>query len=419
MSWNLILQTNQWYRRRGSCLMVTVPGLSQPAHIHIVSCSNLTDALIGRVLAWIAGHLGQPSASNCNGPGSMGLDGGLGCQAFGEAACRHVLVLFKGAGVPIDVDIERLVQRWNAKAGANSYVVVAVPHGEGSGDLPPTLRDYHRLTHPALEFELGLPILRAAGIGARQKLFLSYRRQDTKALADQIHEGLSRRGFQVYLDRFSWTPGRLFPEEIAEELAERGTMLLLESSGLYLSRWTQWELSFARMYHFGIIALNVNGAPYERGIDVPDRCNVTTNHVGELSGTNLISVLDFIAHRYGIAEAKRRVYFEALVRRAALNTGAQMTVRPDGLFEISSNRYRGLALPSGRPANLLDLSGLGRARSLLGPRNCEAILIGQHEHLPPNVREDVNWLARDIKVTMVSTMNVFSSVRNLIQTGTP
>lgn len=419
MPWNLIVQNNYWNRANGSCLMVTVSGLSQPAHIHMVSCCSSTDSVTNWVSNWITGHLGQPTTNNCDGPGSGGGAGGLHCQAFGEPACRHVLVLFKGASVAIDPGVQQLVNTWTAKAGANGYVIVVLPPGEGSAQLPPSLQHYHRLAHPAPDFELGIPILRAAGIGGRQKLFLSYRRQDTKALGDQIHEGLNRRGFQVYLDRFSWTPGRLFPEEIAEELADKGTMLLLESSGLPLSRWTQWELSFARLYHLGILALNVNGAPHERGVEVTNRHDVATNHLGELSGLDLKTAVDFIVRRYSIAELRRRVYFEALLRRAALNAGGTITVRSDGLVELYGNGHRGLILPSGRPANLFDLCRLGRACSLLQQGSPTSILIGQHEHLPPDMRQDVGWLAQDMQITMASTVSAFRSIQNLIQGGRP
>jgi hypothetical protein len=196
-------------------------------------------------------------------------------------------------------------------------------------------------------------------------------------------------------------------------------MLLLESRGLHLSRWTQWELSFAHIYHFGILALNVNAAPHERGIEVSDRYDVTTNHLGELSDSDLQRAVDFIVRRYNIAESRRRVYFEALLRRAALNAGGTISARPDGLVEVSGKGHRALVLPSGRPANLVDLSKLGRACSLLQPNGPTSILIGQHEHLAPDMRQDVKWLAQDIEITMASTVSVFRSIQNLIQSGRP
>jgi len=421
MSWNLILQGNYPLTPHlAQCLKGTAPGLAQPAQIHLVSCDSSTDILVGEVLRWIEGYLGTTFSRACGGPATRGdWTGGLGCQAFSEPACRHVLVFFKGAGIRLDPRVEVLLRDWVARAGANSEVVVVLPSGEGSQDLPRSLRHYHRLTQPAPEPELGLPILSAAGVGARRRLFLSYRRQDSRPLADQIHEGLVRRGLQVYVDRFSWTPGRLFPEEIAEELADKGVMLLIESRGLYLSRWTQWELAFARTYHLGILALNVDGAPRQRGIHQRDRHSVTPDRAGELSSSDLKAAIQFLLRRYNLAELRRRVFFEALVRRAATTAGGQMAVRGDGLFEVNGRGQGALVLPSGRPGNLEDLCQLGRASPPVTASGQHRILAGQHEHLPPRAREDVGWIAGETKVTLRSTFGIFPSIRSLFQGGRP
>lgn len=420
MSWNLILQANYPSSPRPSlCLMGTVPGLAQPAQIHLVSCDSTTDAVVGHLLRWIEGHLGQPFTRDCSGPATSGRwDGGLGCQAFHEPACRHVLVFFKGIGIALGADTEALLHGWTSRAGANSEVIVVLPSGEGGQHLPGSLRHYHWLTHPAPESELALPILQAAGIGARRRLFLSYRRQDTRALADQILEALVRQGFQVYVDRFSWMPGRLFPAEIAEELADKGVMLLLESIGLHHSRWTQWELAFARTYNLGIVAVNVDGAPWQRGIHPSDRLGVTPALSGELSGTELDVAIRFILRRYNLAELRRRVFFEGAVRRAAAAAGGSVAVRGDGLFEVSGPGHRALVLPSGRPGNLADLCQMGRA-SLPTTSGQHRVLAGQHENLPPRARQDLGWLANEAQVTLCSTLGLFRSIQNLIQRGRP
>lgn len=97
-----------------------MPGIAQPAQIHLVSCCASTDTLTRVVLAWLVRHLRQPSAGNCFGPGSYGFAGGLGCMAFGEPSCRHVLVLFKGAGVPIDPSVQTLPELEQAKNARRS-----------------------------------------------------------------------------------------------------------------------------------------------------------------------------------------------------------------------------------------------------------------------------------------------------------
>lgn len=422
MSWNLILQCNYPQGSPSSpaprCLRGTVRGLAQPAQIHLVSCARSTDRLVEQVFGWIEAEIGSRLTGECDGPATSGhWDGGLHCQAFGEPACRHVLVLFKGAGENLDRGALTLLSGWRARAGVNNHVIVVLPSGESGQHLPPKLRHYQWLVHPAPSSTLGISVLLAAGIGARRRIFLSYRRDDTRTLGDQIHGELTRRGFQVYLDRFSSMPGRLFPEEIAEEIADKGVVLLLESSRLHLSRWTQWELQLARTYHLGILALNVDGAPEQRGIHPSDRLAVTRRSDGELDSGDLDAVTEFVVRRYGLAELRRRVFFEAMVRRAASAAGGQVAVRGDGLFEVRRQRRSALVLPSGRPGNLEDLCQTARAS---GPAvRARRLLAGQHEHLPAHTGQYVAWLADEIGVSLSSVFGLYPWIGTLLRGGTP
>jgi hypothetical protein len=62
--------------------------------------------------------------------------------------------------------------------------------------------------------------------GERPGLFISYRRKEAAVIADQLFDEMSHRGFRVFLDRFSGTSGKLFPQEIAEEIADRDVVLV-------------------------------------------------------------------------------------------------------------------------------------------------------------------------------------------------
>lgn len=421
MSWNLILQSlHPTGRRPSRCLMGRVAGLAQPAQVLLVSWDTSTDRLVSSLLQWLEAHLGGGFSEGCGGPVGQGSwEGGLHCQAFQEPSCRHVLVHFKGSGVRLAPESVELSRRWVTQSGVDSEVVVVLPWGEGGGDLPPRLRHYNWLRHPAPASEISLSILQAAGVGARRTLFLSYRRQDSEALADQIFEALAREGFRVFLDRFSWMPGRLFPEEIAEELADKGVVLLLETTDLHLSRWTQWELAFARAYHLGTLALNVDGAPQQRGIARKDRHDVTVGSDGELASTDLEQAIRFILRRYNLAELRRRIFLEALVRRAAVAAGGQVEVRGDGLFDVRSGGHGALVLPSGRPGNLEDLGRLGRAFPGPAAGGSHRVLAGQHQHLRAGTRRDLDWLAKRAQVSLCSPLGLYRSIQKVLHGGTP
>jgi hypothetical protein len=64
---------------------------------------------------------------------------------------------------------------------------------------------------------------------ARPSIFVSYRRADAAALADDLFAALHKRGFRVYIDPYSTTAGHPFPKELAEEIAAADSLLLIES----------------------------------------------------------------------------------------------------------------------------------------------------------------------------------------------
>lgn len=423
MTWNFILQANYPHSgATGQCSRAHVTGLSRPAQVHVVSCDSQADATAKGIHDWIVRHLRlAKSTTHCSGPGSgSSWECGLDCQAFDESACRHVLVLVKNAPGRIDRAAVALLAAWRAKASINSEVVIVLPPGQGSVDLPRQLRYFHRLTDYGIASELGVEVLRAAGIGGARKLFLSYRRSDTEALADQVHKALVQRGFDIYLDRFSWTAGRQFPTEIAEQMADKGVVLLLESQKLYRSRWTQWELSFARSYHIGIVALNVDAAAHQPGINRADRKSINLK-AGKLSDPKVDEVVAFVLRRHSLAEMRRRIYFETLLRSAVRMAGGQVKASGDGVFEVTGSKSLGLYLPSGRPGNLGDLSTVGRSQASRATQISppHRLLAGQHNHLSPSARRDVEWIAAQCNVKLRSRSGLLSSVSGLIKKGQP
>lgn len=68
-------------------------------------------------------------------------------------------------------------------------------------------------------------------MGGRPSVFLSYIRKEARDVADQLFDALGHRGYGVYLDQFSGVPGRIFPEQIAEELADKAVLLLRGGRG--------------------------------------------------------------------------------------------------------------------------------------------------------------------------------------------
>lgn len=94
-------------------------------------------------------------------------------------------------------------------------------------------------------------VLEAVGLLREQRrIFISYRRVDSRDVAVQLHNSLSARGFNVFLDTHAIRPGKVFQEELWQQLCDSDVVLLLDTPGYFDSKWTREE--FGRAQSFGI-----------------------------------------------------------------------------------------------------------------------------------------------------------------------
>ncbi|MBD2704682.1 toll/interleukin-1 receptor domain-containing protein [Spirosoma sp. BT702] len=88
-----------------------------------------------------------------------------------------------------------------------------------------------------------------------RKLFISYRRQESSAVAIQLYEHLHRNGFEVFIDTISIRPGEPFQEVLWHRLSDTDIVVLLDTPGFLDSRWTRDELANTSAMSIGILQL--------------------------------------------------------------------------------------------------------------------------------------------------------------------
>lgn len=88
-----------------------------------------------------------------------------------------------------------------------------------------------------------------------RKVFLSYKRSDTEALAFQLRYALQDRGFDVFLDRYTIPPAVDFQERLDAELSDKAFVLLLEGPTTGDSEWVRHEVTYALRQHISLVAL--------------------------------------------------------------------------------------------------------------------------------------------------------------------
>ena len=79
---------------------------------------------------------------------------------------------------------------------------------------------------------------------AKRKVFISYARQDTSAIAEQLRLAFTARWYTVFLDTISIRPGVLFQNALKEELADSDVVVFLNSKNAKDRHFVKEEIKF-------------------------------------------------------------------------------------------------------------------------------------------------------------------------------
>ena len=150
-----------------------------------------------------------------------------------------------GGAVQADQELTR-------RAYASSLPVIpTVPAaGDFGGMIPAFLQGANGLRRRADDpemLELAVALLECIGLLRRQRrVFVSYRRVESRNAAVQLHDLLSGRGFDVFLDTHDIRPGEPFQDVLWHRLCDSDVMVMLDTPTYFESKWTRQELGRAR-----------------------------------------------------------------------------------------------------------------------------------------------------------------------------
>ena len=406
--WNVVLQLQGPGIRQPTCRLYTVRGIARPCRIAIYACdlntaqsATHTHDTIDRELSRHAGISGQL----CSGPGLWM------CMTWWEKSCIQILVPVVGA--PLTTQVGNEILSWQSMAKGVGVVTPALMPGIRHTTLfagrPPSIARLNSVPWAGDPRTLAAATMQLALHGRRPGLFLSYRRTEAGAIVDQLHDELTHSGFRVFLDRFCGTPGRHFPQELAEEMADKAVVLVVETSGVYQSPWILWEVGFAVRYRLGLLAVNLSHAPQLSRI--VQRQIVHPNEGGTLTEPVLRRTVAFVKREWTLAAVRRRGFYEGLVARAALDAGGTVVHQGNGLLELRgrTNAPTATVSPSGRPGRLDDVRRLAETIGGSVPK----LLLGQHRHLPPGTYGDLRWLAQRTSTELLGDYDGYRRVRAL------
>jgi hypothetical protein len=113
-------------------------------------------------------------------------------------------------------------------------------------DIPAILQStngYRLRREDAAMTDLAMAVLECVGLLRRQRrVFISYRRVESSPAALQLHDLLSARGFDVFLDTHDIRPGDPFQDVLWNRLCDSDVMVMLDTPTYFESKWTRQEV---------------------------------------------------------------------------------------------------------------------------------------------------------------------------------
>lgn len=329
---------------------------------------------------------------------------GIAIRSARDAGARNpaasIVALYFGGDPTVDADLVDELE------GECIPIVPVVDAGVSIGEmLPAALHAINALFLEPADTELRT--LTAAALEClgllrpQRRVFISYRRNESRSSAVQLHDELSGRGFDVFLDTHDIRPGELFQEMLWHRLVDCDVVIVLDTKDYFGSKWTTQE--FGRSLAQGIQVLRMiwPGHTPTRQMTLSDAIQLSATDFdadGRLSPTTLAEIVRrteelrcrSVASRYRQIAGTLRIEIE----------------RIGGRFEgIGAHRAMVLTLPSGREIQAYPVVGVPTAALLndvhdkaLGSRHGRLpCLVYDHRGIRPTWRAHLEWLDKQIK----------------------
>lgn len=364
-------------------------------YICVDASSTSSELLASQIGEGLANEILQLSPNVAEVHPPCGGNGHRFCHALREPDCKLAYLPVVDASTP------GLFAPPPWTANQNSVTIPLILPGVTQANVPPPLRQQNQL--PAVAGSAGVvhDILRSIGVlNARPRLFISYLRAEASALAEQLHTELGRKGFEVFLDRFSIAPGVNFQQRLDEELMRMGTVLFIESKNSSKSNWIRHEIDFALLHRLGTISVRMPGSAASDRITPDDRIDLSINSftkTGRLKKSVLHELLLKISSAQMLSEAMRLNYLIGTASDALSSYGFQEQSFSNDQVIIarrSTGREHAIRI-SGHPAELHDFHTLDPYTP-----SGDSVIIAPGSVMDWRRKAPVEWLARRIDVKL-------------------
>ncbi len=301
--------------------------------------------------------------------------------------------LFVGGADGASFDIAAVVDPKTVPVLPVASTALQVP-----AEVPPMLRVLNCVfldQHPMERVFSAL--LECVGLLPRQRrVFLSYRRSESTAVAVQLFAELSARQFDVFLDTHSIGAGVDFQEQLWHQLSDVDVLLMLDTPEYFSSRWTDAEYGRALAKGIGVLRVQWPDSPPSPVTGTASRAELLAEEFladGQISAEAVQRICRQLEAVRSQSHALRTMSLIESVRNAIEQIEGQVTgVGPGRLMQVTLRNGRQLSVQPtlGVPTAVTLQETLLRA----GHDNCAVVY--NHYGMMKSWQEHLEWLAQRV-----------------------
>ncbi|QOR69380.1 toll/interleukin-1 receptor domain-containing protein [Ruania alkalisoli] len=260
------------------------------------------------------------------------------------------------------------------------------------------------------ERRLARIVLKQLGIEERdRKVFISHRRSDGLAAAEQLYDALSHVSFSPFIDRFAIPAGDNVQLRIADALESFAFVLLLETPDAHASDWVFDELEYALAHSMGVLIVTwPDEPPPIPGSDRLPRVHLQSADLVQkghgfdaLSSEAVDRVLREVESAHALGLVRRRKMLLSSVQSSAEAGGATCTALKDWSMDVSGPSGRSIVAVAPRLPESEDLHRLDEMRNSI-QETADALLIHAARQLEASRKRHLDWAKGDRNLRMIS-----------------
>jgi len=306
---------------------------------------------------------------------------------------------------------DELTSSLDASMRAGRVVFPVVPRlSEYLQSVPEGLRPINGYEWSGSDPATGLvrKVLAELGVEDRQRrAFISHKREDGLAAAEQVHDHLCHLGFEPFIDRFHIPSGQDVQADIADALEDCALLVLLETPLAHESEWVLDEVDYALSHQLGLVIFTWPESPSQLpGTQGLPRQPLTQLELDKLKGYDILTETALarlgrvVEDEYVRSMVRRRRYMLRSTEEAAEAAGLTCTPLPQWRLLVEGGDARSLLQVSPRLPTVDDLYLLDEARLALQDPT-DGLLVHAARSLRASRRRVLTWAAGGRELTLL------------------